>query len=153
RVLTGRGRDPRDFTYASFGAAGAMHACFVAEAMGIPQIIVPTYAGVASAFGATAMDLRHDLERFYYSPLKDINVDLLNKLLAELEKEGRALLAKDGVPERAISVIRSAQMRYVGQTFEVETPLPTARITKPMLPKIEAEFHRVHKQEFGVSSD
>jgi N-methylhydantoinase A len=153
RVLVGRGRDPRDFIYASFGAAGPMHACFVADAMGIPKIIVPTHAGVASAFGGTAMDLRHDLERFYYAPLKDIDVGLLNKLFAELEREGRSLLAKDGVAQKDIAVTRSAQMRYVGQTFEVETQLPAGTITRKTLPKIEAEFHRVHKQEFGVSSD
>jgi N-methylhydantoinase A len=153
RVLVGRGRDPRDFTYASFGGAGGMHACFVAEAMGIPKIIVPTYAGVASAFGATAMDLRHDIERFYYSPLAQIDLGMLNGYFAELEAQGRLLLAKDGVSNDKISVSRSAQMRYVGQTFEVDTRWPDQPITKKMLPKIEAEFHRVHKQEFGVSSD
>ncbi|HIM44789.1 MAG TPA: hydantoinase/oxoprolinase family protein, partial [Alphaproteobacteria bacterium] len=51
-VLVDRGRDPRDFVLASFGGAGAMHACAIARAMRIPKIIVPTYAGVASAFGA-----------------------------------------------------------------------------------------------------
>jgi len=47
---------------ASFGGAGPMHACFIAEALSIPRVVVPNYAGVASAFGATAMDLRQDVE-------------------------------------------------------------------------------------------
>ena len=57
-VLVERGRDPRDFTLTSLGGAGAMHAVFVARAMNIPQVIVPKFAGVASAFGAVAMNLR-----------------------------------------------------------------------------------------------
>jgi N-methylhydantoinase A len=64
-ALAERGRDPRDFALASSGGAGAMHACWIARSLGIPTVIVPAYAGVASAYGATRMDLRHDLERFF----------------------------------------------------------------------------------------
>jgi N-methylhydantoinase A len=70
-ALAERGRDPRDFALASSGGAGAMHACWIARSLGIPTVIVPAYAGVASAYGATRMDLRHDLERFFYSPVAD----------------------------------------------------------------------------------
>ncbi|MEN9726576.1 MAG: hypothetical protein RL434_942, partial [Pseudomonadota bacterium] len=80
KVLVSRGRDPRDFILASFGGAGAMHACFVAESMNIPKVIMPIHAGVASAFGATAMDLRQDLEAFYFSPVADADLDTVNRL-------------------------------------------------------------------------
>ena len=86
-VVVARARDPRDFTLASFGGAGPMHACFVARAMNIPKVIIPAQAGVASAFGATAMNLRHDLEVFMYASIADVDLDLLNRILGDLEKK------------------------------------------------------------------
>lgn len=153
KVIVARGRDPRDFILASFGGAGAMHACFVADSMNIPRIIVPSEAGVASAFGATAMDLRQDLEAFYFSPVATADIDTINRLYAQLEKDAVALLEADGVKAADVALSRSAQMRYVGQTYEVETPIPSGTLTADDLPAIATAFHKCHEQEFGVSSD
>ncbi len=153
KVIVARGRAPRDFILASFGGAGAMHACFVADSMNIPRIIVPAEAGVASAFGATAMDLRHDLEAFYFSPVADADVATINRMYAQLEKDALALLEADGLKAADIVLTRSAQMRYVGQSYEVETPIPSGTLTKADLPAIATAFHKCHEMEFGVSSD
>jgi N-methylhydantoinase A len=154
KILVARGRDPRDFVFASFGGAGALHACFVAKSMNIPKVIVPPYAGVASAFGATAMNLRQDLERFYYSPVKDADLGKINEMLVELEEKAKAVLREQGIDNDGdIELIRTAQMRYVGQSYEVDTPIPDGEITADSLPGIEQEFHAAHKQEFGVSSE
>ena len=153
KVLVARGRDPRDFILASFGGAGAMHACFVADSMNIPRIIVPREAGVASAFGATAMDLRQDLEAFYYSPVKDADFDEVNRIYSRLEQQATDLLRKDGVASADIEITRSAQMRYVGQTYEVETPIPGTDLSKSDMPGIIDTFHKQHEMEYGVSSD
>jgi N-methylhydantoinase A len=153
KVIVARGRDPRDFILASFGGAGAMHACFVAESMNIPRVIVPAEAGVASAFGATAMDLRHDLEAFYFSSVARADVAAINRMYRDLEHDALALLAADGVHASEVELLRSAQMRYIGQTYEVETPFPAGDLTSADLPQIAATFHRCHEREFGVSSD
>ncbi len=153
KVLVARGRDPRDFILASFGGAGAMHACFVADSMNIPRIIVPREAGVASAFGATAMDLRHDLEAFYFSPVAAADIATINRMYGQLEKDAIALLEADGVQAADVLLSRSAQMRYVGQSYEVETPMPSGRLTADDLPAIATNFHKYHEMEFGVSSD
>jgi N-methylhydantoinase A len=154
KVLVARGRDPRDFVYASFGGAGALHACIVAKSMNIPKVIVPPHAGVASAFGATVMDLRQDLEHFYYAPVKDADLDKINAILDELEERAREALLEQGFQSgREIELTRTAQMRYVGQSYEVETPLPRGKLTRASLPGIERDFHAVHMQEFGVSSE
>lgn len=152
-VLVTRGRDPRDFVLASFGGAGPMHACFIAEALSIPRVVVPSYAGVASAFGATAMDLRQDVEAFFYAPAKDVDLERLNALFVELEERARSLLSEDGVGAERMALSRTAQMRYVGQTYEVETPIPSERIAGEHLPRIVHDFHRHHELEYGVSSD
>jgi N-methylhydantoinase A len=151
-VLVARGRDPRDFVLASFGGAGPMHACGIAEALSIPKVLIPTYAGVASAFGATAMDLRQDVEAFFYAPVEEVDLERLNAVFADLEERARSLLAEDGVPPERMEVSRTAQMRYVGQTYEVETPVPSRRIGPAELARIVEEFHRHHELEYGVSS-
>jgi len=153
KVIVARGRDPRDFILASFGGAGAMHACFVADSMNIPRIIVPSEAGVASAFGATAMDLRHDLEAFYFSPVADADVATINRMYEQLEKDAIALLEADGLKAADVLLTRSAQMRYVGQSYEVETPIPSGKLAAADLPGIATNFHKCHEMEFGVSSD
>ncbi len=154
KVLISRGRDPRDFVYASFGGAGALHACFVAKSMNIPKVIVPPNAGVASAFGATVMDLRQDLEHFYYTPVKNAELDKINHILNELEDKAKAELKSQGFDDvDKIELIRTAQMRYVGQSYEVETPVSSGVLTADTLSDIEQEFHACHLQEFGVSSE
>jgi N-methylhydantoinase A len=152
-VLVTRGRDPRDFVLASFGGAGPMHACFIAEALSIPRVVVPSYAGVASAFGATAMDLRQDVEAFFYAPAQDVDLQRLNAVFGELEERARSLLSEDGVGAERMELSRTAQMRYVGQTYEVETPIPSERIATEHVPRIVNDFHRHHELEYGVSSD
>lgn len=154
KILVSRGRDPRDFVYVSFGGAGALHACQVARSMNIPKVIVPPHAGVASAFGATVMDLRHDVEHFYYTPVKTADITHINNILEELENKAKEALEAQGFPRMdQVKLIRTAQMRYVGQSYEVETPIPNGTLTNEQLPLIENEFHSCHLKEFGVSSD
>ena len=151
-ALVDRGRDPRDFAIASFGGAGAMHAGFIARAMSIPKIVVPTNAGVASAFGAITIDLRHDLEAFYFGDVADADFDRLNALYGELEARGRELLARDGVAPEDMQLQRNAQMRYVGQFWEVQTEIPSGQLGPESVEQISSSFHRDHETEHGVSS-
>ena len=153
KVIINRGRDPRDFVLVSFGGAGPMHACFVARAMNITKVIVPAAAGVASAFGATVMDLRQDVEQFMYSPVGEVDLDRLNTAYDELDQTARDLLAQDNVSPENIIITRTAQMRYVGQTYEIETPIPERRLTDTALTNITDVFHATHQKEHGVSSD
>ena len=153
-TISGRGRDPRDFVLASFGGAGPMHACFVAQALSIPKVVVPAYAGVASAFGATALDVRHDLEAFHYTPVATADPQRIETLLGALEEEGRDRLAADGIAPDRMRFARSAQMRYMGQTYEVTVPLPDGGPLDDVgLERLGNDFHEAHRIEYGVSSD
>jgi N-methylhydantoinase A len=150
-ALAERGRDPRDFALASSGGAGAMHACWIARSLGIPTVIVPAYAGVASAYGATRMDLRHDLERFFYSPVADTDPAQLEQRYRALEEEGRTLLSREGIALATIRLKRTAQMRYVGQSYEVLTPIPDH--VGATLDEVRGNFHQAHLREYGVASE
>ena len=151
-ALVDRGRDPRDFAIASFGGAGAMHAGFIARAMSIPKIVVPTNAGVASAFGAITIELRHDLEAFYFGDVASADFKRLNTLYEELEARGRELLARDGVAPEDMQLQRNAQMRYVGQFWEVQTEIPAGKLGPDSVEQIARSFHQDHETEHGVSS-
>ncbi len=153
KVVVNKGRDPRDYVLVSFGGAGPMHACMVAQAMSIPSVIVPAAAGVGSAFGATVMDLRQDVETSMYAPMSVVDLNKLNATYADLEARARELMARDGVRGERVEITKTAQMRYVGQTFEVETPIPHGELDQDSIKTITNEFHRMHELEYGVSSD
>lgn len=152
-VVVARARDPRDFVLASFGGAGPMHATFVAQAMNIPKVVIPRQAGVASAFGATAMNIRHDIESFHFAPLESVDTETVNRLYADLEEGARARLRLDGIDVANMTTTRTAQMRYIGQTYEVETDIPSGDLRAEQIPEIANAFHAAHQREYGVSDE
>jgi N-methylhydantoinase A len=152
-VSTDRGRDPRDHVLVAFGGAGGLHAHQIAQSVGIERVLVPGFAGVGCAFGAIAMDIRHDVEATFYAPTSDVDVGELNAAFAELEREVVALLEADGVDRADVTLDRSAQMRYVGQSYEVTTPVPAGELDAGAVDAIADAFNGVHEQEYGVSSD
>jgi N-methylhydantoinase A len=152
-VSTDRGRDPRDHTLVAFGGAGGLHAHTIARSVGISEVLVPRFAGVASAFGALTMDVRHDLETTFYAATSDTDVAELNRAFAGLEHDVARLLEADGVAPEDVSLDRSALMRYVGQSYEVTTPVRSGELDERAVTDIAADFNRVHEREYGVSSE
>jgi N-methylhydantoinase A len=110
-----RGHDPRDFALVAFGGAGPLHACALADELGIETVLVPAAAGVLSALGLAASDERRDKVRSYVSPLADVR---------ELPAEGEA------------------DVRYVGQAFELTVPLGG---------DLAEAFHRAHEDRYGYA--
>jgi N-methylhydantoinase A len=152
-VSTDRGRDPRDHVLVAFGGAGGLHAHRIARSVGISEVLVPRFAGVASAFGATTMDVRHDLETTFYAPTEGVDLAALDRAYAELEAQVADLLRADGVAPETATLARSAQMRYVGQSYEVITPVPEGRLDAAAVAQVVRDFHGVHEREYGVSSE
>jgi N-methylhydantoinase A len=76
----------------------------------------------------------------------------LNGALDAVAREVRELLAADGVAPEDVVVDRSAQMRYIGQSYEVTTPLPDGELDAAAVTAITAEFNAVHQREYGVAS-
>src|SRR5581483_2215770 len=73
RVMSiARGHDPRRFALVAIGGAGPMHACALADELGIPRVVVPRYHGLAAALGLLATDIRHDLRRSWLVPTADV---------------------------------------------------------------------------------
>lgn len=151
-VSTDRGRDPRDHVMIACGGAGGLNAFDIASSVGIDDVVVPRFSGVACAFGATTMDVRHDLEATFYGGTTEIDVADLNAALLALEERVGSLLAEDGVDAGRRVLERSAQMRYVGQSYEVSTPVPDGTLTATDLQTLEERFNQVHEREYGVAN-
>jgi N-methylhydantoinase A len=139
-----KGIDPRRFSLVAFGGAGPVHAYQVAEKLRLETIVVPAGAGVCSAFGFLLAPMSFELSRSYITRLEELQWERLNSIYAELEANGRELLLDAGVPLGDMQFIRSADMRYAGQGFEISVGLPAGRYG----PGQREEFHRAFEKEY-----
>jgi N-methylhydantoinase A len=119
-----RGRDVHGTSLFAFGGAGPVHACHVAEILGLEQVIVPPGAGVASAFGMLTAPLAFSYVRSDTRALDEVDWTLIRGLVDEMKHEGAAMLGRNGVPADAVRVDLAADMRYRGQTSEIQVWLP-----------------------------
>ncbi len=119
-----RGKDPHAYPLFAFGGAGPVHAYRVARAIRVSSIVAPLGAGATSAFGFLCAPLLFDFARSLYGRLEVLDWSEANRLLEEMEEEGRDLLRMSGVADADIKVRRFCEMRYVGQGHEVTVGLP-----------------------------
>lgn len=145
------GIDPRGFHLFAFGGAGAMLACFLARELDMAGVVVPPRPGVVSALGGLIADLRNDFIRTLFLDMDDAGVAALAAPLAQLEATGRDWLAAQGHEGRA-DIAVSGDMRYRGQSYEIETPLPTEALRAGERTAILAAFHAEHARLFGHAS-
>jgi N-methylhydantoinase A len=141
-----RGKDPRRFPLFAFGGAGPVHGFRIARALGSPALIVPFGAGVTSAIGFLTAPLAFDFVRSWPGRLDNLDWEKANRLLAEMEAEGQALLESSGVPAEQVSHRREADLRYVGQGHEVRVPLPLGLLDSESVATITASFEQVYRR-------
>jgi N-methylhydantoinase A len=146
-----RGYDPRDFALVAFGGAGPLHAAARAPAVGFPRVLVPETPGVFSALGLLVADIRHDLVQSFLGRADRVAPATIESLFGELEGLGAALLDDDGV-ERARHVLRrTADLRYVGQAYEVNVAVP-APLDAAALDALLERFHAEHRRLYAHSA-
>ena len=140
-----KGLDTRRFSLIAFGGAGPVHAYQVARKLRLQTLIVPPGAGVCSAFGFLLAPMAFDLSRSYVTRLEDIEWDRLNSLYEDMETKGRAYLLETGVAPADIEFIRSADMRYVGQGFEVNVPISDQTFTADNRLTFQTAFEKCYQ--------
>ena len=137
-----RGHDPRRFALVAFGGAGGLHACELAQALGIPRVIVPSMPGALSAFGILVSDVVKDYSRTI------VWRAAMELPLSQLESEFRKLsqsAKRDFTSEHwtgAIHEQRAIDVRYRGQGYELNIPFSR---------RLLADFHEAHAQRYGYS--
>jgi N-methylhydantoinase A len=136
RVSVERGFDPRDFVLLAFGGAGPLHACALADALGMKQVLVPAAPGALSALGILDADLRREFSR---TVMAEPESKRITGVFRELEGEAREVFRVEG--SRPV-LGRSADLRYRGQGFELRVDWGRDAV---------ARFHRLHAQAYGYA--
>jgi N-methylhydantoinase A len=149
-VTIKRGYDPRTFALVVLGGAGPVHGVPLAEEMGMTEVIVPEAPGVLAAFGLLAAAIQHHHARTLSSPAESVDLAAVNRCLAELDGRGRARMRSEGAPDVEVRVAYSADMRYVGQAYELEVPLD-GPLAPAAMPSVLAAFHQVHERVYGYA--
>ena len=144
-----KGFDPRDITLLAFGGAGPMHAAALAAAVGIPEVLVPERPGVFSAVGLVMSDIRHDFGQTRVLRGAEISVANLKPLYDSLDLEAHEALERDGVPKVDRDLQRSADLRYVGQAYEVNVAVPGGALDDAAASHIVQNFHDLHQQLYA----
>ena len=146
--LAEKGRDPRRYAMIAFGGAGPVHAYNLAKLLKLKRLIVPLGAGVTSALGFLVAAPAIDYVRSYVSRLEQIDWPHLNALFAEMEKEAKALLVEAGARADEITMTRIADMRHVGQGFEISVPVPNSTLGSQTTDGLREAFFAAYQQLF-----
>jgi len=150
-VSTERGRDPRDYALVPFGGGGPLHAARIAEELGITTLVVPPNPGVLSAYGLLASDFtKHDSLTRKLGTAEAVTT--VPKVLAGLAKglaDEFTSLGLEGSPSFAFS----ADMRFVGQAFELSVPLPEDAASSLTEAALKEGFDQVHRQVYFQPAD
>jgi len=146
--LAEKGRDPRRYGMVAFGGAGPVHAYRLAQLLKLKRLIVPLGAGVTSALGFLVAAPAIDYVRSYVSRLEQLDWNHLNTLFGEMEEEARALLVEAGARPEEITLTRTADMRHVGQGFEIAVPVPAGNLEASTLPALRDGFFTAYQNLF-----
>jgi N-methylhydantoinase A len=141
-----RGIDPRDFTLLSFGGAGGLHVCALAEALQMRKAMVPVHCGVFSALGMLVTAPSRQLSRTLSKPLRKCGLQDLQAEFARLLQLGREALLAEGCDEKRISFRNSVDLRYTGQSYYLNVQWPD---TQDAMDVCERDFHLLHEQTYG----
>jgi len=139
-----RGFDTRDFALLSFGGAGGMHACSLAQKLRIPTVIVPKNAGVLSALGMLLSDTVKDYSVSVLRAGDRIRASELDRLFRPLLREAAQDLRKEGFLGPGMRLLRSLDVRYIGQSYELTVPFSSG---------FRGDFHRLHLRRYGYADE
>ncbi len=148
-----RGYDPRDYALVAFGGAGPLHAGRLARELEIPRILVPSIPGILCAYGLLVADLRTDFSRTQVIPVTDESLEIINRSYSALEQEASAWFDREQLTGNERHTRRIADMRYVGQNYELPVPVPDGEVTVATLAELRSAFHQAHEQAYGYAAE
>ena len=144
-----RGKDLQARTLIAFGGAAPLHAARLAEKLGIRRVLIPSGAGVGSAFGFLQAPVAYEVVRSRYVRLDDtFDTSLVNALFAEMRAEAEAVVAA-GAPDARLIETRTADMRYRGQGHEITVVLPPGEFDAASRTTLAAAFGEAYASTYG----
>jgi N-methylhydantoinase A len=146
-----RGRDPRALTLIAFGGSGPVHGCRLAQALGIPRVILPAAAGVTAAIGLLAAEVKFDVARTYVRRLDALDPAALSAMFDDMATQATAVV-RDSAVTGAVTLVRSVDARYVGQGYELTVPVPAGPLDAAALARVRATFDEVYAARYGYAN-
>ncbi|HUR44149.1 MAG TPA: hydantoinase/oxoprolinase family protein [Aestuariivirga sp.] len=144
-----RGRDIASCTMIAFGGGAPLHACSLAEKVGISSIIVPKGAGVGSAIGFLRAPVAYEITKSAMVSLEVFDAVRVNKLLDQMTNDARAVVEPVlGETNATVQII--ADCRYVGQGHEIRVQVPARTLSDADGAKLKAAFERLYEQVYGL---
>lgn len=153
KLVARHGVDIGDFTLVPFGGAGPMMGCLLARELGIRHVMVPRRPGVVSALGGLVAEIKNDFIRTMFIEVRPDALDTLRAALAALRAEAERWLRRDQNFSGVAALQVSADMRYRGQSFEIETVLEEAWVDGGDLDAIRAAFHARHTAIYAFADE
>ena len=152
-----KGEDPRHYALVAFGGAGPLHAAGVAAEMGMDTVVIPTRPGILSALGLLDADVRGDFSITRLVALTLENTAALRDGAVDLMARGAAWRVAERLNEDSVEISWTADLRYIGQAFELMAPILTLSGTpdfdEATLAALRAEFHRQHASINGYAME
>ncbi len=145
QVTVKRGLDVRDFALTTFGGSGSLLLCRLADILGLRAVVVPRNPGNLSAFGLLTVDVKNDYVQTYVSRHANLDVDAVRGHFDALARQAAEALDAEGFSRDRHRYLRSADLRYYGQAFEVRVPIDDDLDPDAVV----AAFHDAHEQLYG----
>ncbi|MGY1836670.1 hydantoinase/oxoprolinase family protein [Blastococcus sp. SYSU DS0510] len=149
QVTVAKGLDVRDFTLTTFGGSGSLLACRLMDILNLPRTLVPPNPGNVSAFGLLTVDVRNDYVQTVISRHADLDLHRVRTVYADLEAQARVALDGEGFGREQQRMQRTADLRYVGQAFEVRVPVGDGELDRAAAEEVAQAFHAAHRQLYG----
>lgn len=146
-----RGYDPRLFTLVPFGGAGPMHACELAQELGIPRVLVPSRPGILSALGVAIADIVKDYSRTVMLRGTDLDRARMDEEFHGMESLAKEEMAGEGLSLDKMVARRFLDVRYVGQSFELTVAYPSQNSRVDLTKAIGDIFYKSHLRRFGYA--
>jgi N-methylhydantoinase A len=151
KLIARHGVDLRDFALFPFGGAGPMLGCFLAKEMGIGRVVVPRRPGVVSALGGLIADVKCDFIETVFQPVDPAGLGVMQETARKLRQSAERWLRREQGYEGEAMASFSADMRYAGQSFEIDVALEEAWLERMQLAPIIAAFNRRHMEIYDFS--
>jgi N-methylhydantoinase A len=151
QVTVKRGLDVRDFTLTTFGGSGSLLLCRLMDILGLAAVLVPQNPGNVSAFGLLTVDVKNDYVRTAVARHDALDLAHVQALYDDLQAQAAEALDREGFPRDEHRYARTADLRYVGQAFEVRVPVAAGPVDTSMVDAAAAAFHDAHEQLYGYS--
>jgi N-methylhydantoinase A len=147
-----KGYDLREFALVAMGGAAALHAAALAAELNMARVIAPAMCGNFSAVGLAVADIQHDYVRTFARKQTLLDPAELLKVFMEMEEEGKKQLLEERVSKDRIEISWSADLRYEGQSWELNIPVQRRdRMDEASLRSIAYTFHQLHHQVYSFS--